>query len=182
MAEKEAAKFNDYANVAMGQLSMAQRKISEAKNPTRERRNSFREAVEKSDTKAYEPIWFEYGGESYAKSSGEPVYSKPVPTGQDPTYANVRASPVRKVSAELTSVSLVSEVMNMGIKQNSTSSLTSSVSGQSMNGSKGPPPPYVQPPQPFMTSGGPSRMKISPNSTSNGPAYANVQFRAKGKS
>merc|ERR1712018_414301 len=39
MAEKEAAKFNDYANVnaAMGQLSVAQRKISEAKNPTRER-------------------------------------------------------------------------------------------------------------------------------------------------
>ena len=191
MAEKEAAKFNDYANVqvhpALGstQLSVAQRKISEAaKNPSqRERRNSFREAVEKSDTKAYEPIWFEsQGQESAYGSTVQPVqqlYLKP-----DPAYANVRASPVRKVSAELTSVSLVSEVMNMGLKQNSTSSLTSSVSGQSLNGTKGPPPPYVQPPQHFLGSQQqvPSRMKISPNSTSsNVPAYANVQFRAKGK-
>ena len=191
MAEKEAAKFNDYANVALGQLSVAQRKISEAKNPTRERRNSFREAVEKSDTKAYEPIWFESAGESAYNKPNEPTYGKLASEagyqkssgGPDPTYANVRASPVRKVSAELTSVSLVSEVMNMGIKQNSTSSLTSSVSGQSINGTKGPPPPYVQPPQPFMTSssGAQPRMKISPNSTSNVPAYANVQFRAKGK-
>ena len=191
MAEKEAAKFNDYANVqvhpALGstQLSVAQRKISEAaKNPSqRERRNSFREAVEKSDTKAYEPIWFEsQGQESAYGSTVQPVqqlYLKP-----DPAYANVRASPVRKVSAELTSVSLVSEVMNMGLKQNSTSSLTSSVSGQSLNGTKGPPPPYVQPPQHFLGSQQqvPSRMKVSPNSTSsNVPAYANVQFRAKGK-
>ena len=202
MAEKEAAKFNDYANVqvqnqhpALGsssQLSVAQRKISEAaKNPSqRERRNSFREAVEKSDTKAYEPIWFESQGtnESAYGSAVQPVqqlYLKPVSaaSGSDPAYANVRASPVRKVSAELTSVSLVSEVMNMGLKQNSTSSLTSSVSGQSLNGTKGPPPPYVQPPQHFLGSSQQvPRMKISPNSTSsNVPAYANVQFRAKGK-
>ena len=188
MAEKEAAKFNDYANVQVQQLSVAQRKISEAaKNPIsqRERRNSFREAVEKSDQKAYEPIWFESESTVYGVNQtgvpNPPVYLKP-----EPAYANVtRASPVRKVSAELTSVSLVSEVMNMGLKQNSTSSLTSSVSGQSLNGTKGPPPPYVQPPQPFLSAAGsgqqvPARMKISPNSTSNVPAYANVQFRAKG--
>jgi len=190
MAEKEAAKFNDYANVQVQQLSVAQRKISEAaKNPIsqRERRNSFREAVEKSDQKAYEPIWFESESTAYGVNQtgvpNPPVYLKP-----EPAYANVtRASPVRKVSAELTSVSLVSEVMNMGLKQNSTSSLTSSVSGQSLNGTKGPPPPYVQPPQPFLSAAGssqqlPARMKISPNSTSNVPAYANVQFRAKGSS
>ena len=70
---------------------------------------------------------------------------------QSPIYVNVakRASPVRKASSELISVSLVSEV-NKGLnKQNSNSSLTSSLSGHSLNNGKGPPPPYVQPPQPL---------------------------------
>ena len=128
---------------------------------------------------------------------------------QSPIYVNVakRASPVRKASSELISVSLVSEV-NKGLnKQNSNSSLTSSLSGHSLNNGKGPPPPYVQPPQPLQNR--PSQQvqttpqrsvsvqgkscnnsSIPPGNsvsiavpqvpTSSIATYANVQFRVKG--
>lgn len=173
LAEREASKISsDYVNVNVhdGHMyALAQRKLSEASMlpKSRERRNSFREAVEKSDAKSYEPIWFEQGGNGSESS---------------PIYANVgkRASPVRKVSAELTSVSLVSEI-NKGLnKQNSNSSLTSSISGQSLNNGKGLPPPYVQPPQPQRgTAGGQRPSLVGKVPTSNAATYANVQYRVK---
>ena len=100
---------------------------------------------------------------------------------QSPIYVNVakRASPVRKASSELISVSLVSEV-NKGLnsslnKQNSNSSLTSSLSGHSLNNGKGPPPPYVQPPQPQGGSGG---LRIPPVVSVSGPSSHQVQTRS----
>ena len=102
---------------------------------------------------------------------------------------------MRKASSELISVSLVSEV-NKGLnKQNSNSSLTSSLSGHSLNNGngKGPPPPYVQPPQPqrpqsqqlpsrsVSVQGKPAPNSASPQApTSSISTYANVQFRVKG--
>ena len=66
----------DYVNVNVrdGHIALAQRKLSEASmnfpgNKTRERRNSFREAMEKSDNKSYEPIWFDQAGESTSHQS-----------------------------------------------------------------------------------------------------------------
>ncbi len=188
LAEQEASKVysrtssNDYANVQIqdGQMIAAlaaQRKLSEASIypvKSRERRNSFREAVE---TKSYEPIWFEPSKNSKETSQMD-VKSSPI-------YANVqpkRASPVRKVSAELTSVSLVSEV-NRGLnKQNSNSSLTSSLSGQSLTNGKGPPPPYVEPPRPGNHRSSVVKTNVAAPQvpTSNAANYANVQFRVKG--
>ena len=89
LAEKEASKIHnssttsstgngnsDYVNVNVrdGHIALAQRKISEASTnfpgKTRERRNSFREAIEaKSDNKSYEPIWFDQAGESSSQQS-----------------------------------------------------------------------------------------------------------------
>ena len=93
IAEKEASKIHnnssvsgsggnltgngnaDYVNVNIrdGHIALAQRKISEASmnfpGKTRERRNSFREAMEKSDNKSYEPIWFDQAGESSSQQS-----------------------------------------------------------------------------------------------------------------
>lgn len=151
LAEREASKIE--------MISSAQRKLSEASVifpvKPRERRNSFREAVEKTDTKSYEPIWF-----------------------KENIYENVqRASNSRKISAELTSVSLVSEV-NKGLnKQNSNSSLTSSLSGHSLTNGKGPPPPYVEPPHPIRQVGVAQQQTRVPTSMA---TYANVQFRKKG--
>merc|ERR1719462_192155 len=133
IAEKEASKIHnnssvsggnqltgngnaDYVNVNIrdGHIALAQRKINEASmnfpGKTRERRNSFREAMEKSDNKSYEPIWFDQAGESSSQQSAL--------AQQSPIYVNVakRASPVRKASSELISVSLVSEV-NKGLNQ-----------------------------------------------------------------
>merc|ERR1719266_528579 len=174
----------DYVNVNVrdGHIALAQRKLSEASmnfpgNKTRERRNSFREAMEKSDNKSYEPIWFDQAGESTSHQSAQ----------QSPIYVNVakRASPVRKASSELISVSLVSEV-NKGLnsslnKQNSNSSLTSSLSGHSLNNGKGPPPPYVQPPQPQVgpgAQGGSGGLRIPPAVSVSGPSSHQVQTRS----
>merc|ERR1719464_754964 len=174
----------DYVNVNVrdGHIALAQRKLSEASmnfpgNKTRERRNSFREAMEKSDNKSYEPIWFDQAGESTSHQSAQ----------QSPIYVNVakRASPVRKASSELISVSLVSEV-NKGLnsslnKQNSNSSLTSSLSGHSLNNGKGPPPPYVQPPQPQVgpgAQGGSGGLRIPPAVSVSGPSSHHVQTRS----
>ena len=106
---------------------------------------------------------------------------------QSPIYVNVakRASPVRKASSELISVSLVSEV-NKGLnsslnKQNSNSSLTSSLSGHSLNNGKGPPPPYVQPPQPQVgpgAQGGSGGLRIPPVVSVSGPSSHQVQTRS----
>ena len=106
---------------------------------------------------------------------------------QSPIYVNVakRASPVRKASSELISVSLVSEV-NKGLnsslnKQNSNSSLTSSLSGHSLNNGKGPPPPYVQPPQPQVgpgAQGGSGGLRIPPAVSVSGPSSHQVQTRS----
>ena len=105
---------------------------------------------------------------------------------QSPIYVNVakRASPVRKASSELISVSLVSEV-NKGLnsslnKQNSNSSLTSSLSGHSLNNGKGPPPPYVQPPQPQGpgSQGGSGGLRIPPAVSVSGPSSHQVQTRS----
>ena len=106
---------------------------------------------------------------------------------QSPIYVNVakRASPVRKASSELISVSLVSEV-NKGLnsslnKQNSNSSLTSSLSGHSLNNGKGPPPPYVQPPQPQVglgPQGGSGGLRIPPAVSVSGPSSHQVQTRS----
>ena len=201
LAEKEASKINnsnsvinnDYVNVNVRDGHMiamtAHRKLSEASMfpvKTRERRNSFREAMEKSDSKSYEPIWFEAQQQQHQilpqqhQESNTPIY-----VNLAASAASKRASPIRKVSAELTSVSLVSEVDKGLNKQNSNSSLTSSLSGQSLNNGKGPPPPYVQPPQPLRGHQQPSQQqppKLTLLSTTSGMAnYANVQFRVKGK-
>ena len=194
LAEKEASKFDHeghqyvHEEQMVAALAPAQKKLSEASaSKPRERRNSFREAVEKSDQRSYEPIWFEQGGEHQLESEQSPIYVN---------VLNKRASPVRKMSSELTSVSLVSEVMTHLNKQNSNSSLTSSLSGQSFNNgtksaqqeSRQPPPPYVQPPQPVTLRSQQRHQLQDHNSpyagpqvpTSNMATYANVQFRVKG--
>ena len=91
---------------------------------------------------------------------------------------------MRKASSELISVSLVSEV-NKGLnsslnKQNSNSSLTSSLSGHSLNNGKGPPPPYVQPPQPQGpgSQGGSGGLRIPPAVSVSGPSSHQVQTRS----
>ena len=81
-------------------------------------------------------------------------------------------------------MSLVSEV-NKGLnsslnKQNSNSSLTSSLSGHSLNNGKGPPPPYVQPPQPqgLGSQGGSGGLRIPPAVSVSGPSSHQVQTRS----
>ena len=160
----------------------AQRKVSQAVvgSGQRERRNSFREAVE-SKKKPYESIWFSKGGEEDMEDEGSTTHHyvntevKNVqyipedakepgegPHGYEPI--TFKDGKVTRMSPKLQSVSLVSEVMNRGYangskqpvkKQNSNSSAASSGSV------KGPPPPYKQPPQ-VLSQVGPPRRRQSP--------------------
>ena len=187
---------NDYVNVNVqdGQIQMvtalAQRKLSEAaltsRSKPRERRNSFREAIDNksaatsTEAKSYESIWFE------SKRASSPPYESIQFEQQQ--QQQQPPPPIRKMSESgLQSVSLVSEVMNKKLslqKQNSSSSSLSSQSGM-----KGPPPPYVQPPQPLrgQSSRLPPTTATSKGAvpqipvTTSAPTYANVQFRFKGR-
>jgi hypothetical protein len=206
------AVVQNYANVSVhdGQMvALAQRKLSEASlgNKSRERRNSFREAIDnKSDEvtetslehekKPYESIWFEQGGEgpiyvNTSFSNNKRASSPHVHAYESINFDQQHQQQPRKLSSEahLQSVSLVSEVMNKKSsldKQNSNSSLTSSVSnhsGQFLNGVlKGPPPPYVQPPQVHRTpTRGQQNKGPAPQVPKSTSTYANVQLRTRAK-
>ena len=149
-------------------------------------------ATATTETKSYESIWFE----SNKRASSPPYESIHFQEQQFQNFREIndfheknQQQQPRKISESsgLQSVSLVSEVMNKKLslqKQNSSSSSLSSQSGM-----KGPPPPYVQPPQPLR--GQSSRLPPATVSskgavpqipvTTSAPTYANVQFRFKGR-
>ena len=203
---------NEYVNVNVhdGQIQMvtalAQRKLSEAsltsRTKPRERRNSFREAIDNksssstastAEAKSYESIWFESSkrasSPSYESIHFDQQQQQQQQQQQHPPLT-VTSGPIRKLSESgLQSVTLVSEVMNKKLslqKQNSSSSSMSSQSGM-----KGPPPPYVQPPQPLRGCPPPTRLPGNSSAnkgpapqvpvTTSAPTYANVQFRLKGE-